>query len=149
MQCQADTQFWTDESTQCTCTGDQLTCTQIRRTLRPTDPSKSGKCEVSGDLRYTTFDGVNFRFMGPCTYTLTKACDGVSELPSFVVDVQKEQRSNSSVSSIQQVNVKLQGLRVTLLKSERRRIMVSVITYFMPTFTYHQWFYGHEVLCVL
>ncbi|XP_037386876.1 zonadhesin isoform X4 [Pygocentrus nattereri] len=142
MQCQSGTQLWTDESTQCTCTEGQLTCTQIicgdGQTCRQavTSTVSSGTCRVASDLRYRTFDGVNFRFMGPCAYILTKVCDGVSVVPGFAVEVQKEQRRNSSVSMIQQVKVNLQGLRVTLLRRDRRRIMVNGIWKNLPLSLY-------------
>ncbi|XP_036411853.1 zonadhesin [Colossoma macropomum] len=142
LQCQSGTQLWTDESTQCTCTEGQLTCTQITcgdgQTCRQavTSTVSSGTCRVASDLRYRTFDGVNFRFMGPCAYILTKVCDGVSVVPGFAVEVQKEQRSNSSVSLIQQVKVNLQGLRVTLLRRDRRRIMVNGIWKNLPLSLY-------------
>ncbi|KAL6468240.1 hypothetical protein MHYP_G00239170 [Metynnis hypsauchen] len=142
VQCQSGTQLWTDESTQCTCTEGQLTCTQITcgdgQTCRQavTSTVSSGTCRVASDLRYRTFDGVNFRFMGPCTYIFTKVCDGVSVVPGFSVEVQKEQRRNSSVSMIQQVKVNLQGLRVTLLRRDRRRIMVNGIWKNLPLSLY-------------
>ncbi|KAL7850999.1 hypothetical protein AOLI_G00213550 [Acnodon oligacanthus] len=142
VQCQSGTQLWTDESTQCTCTEGQLTCTQITcgdgQTCRQaaTSTVSSGTCRVASDLRYRTFDGVNFRFMGPCAYILTKVCDGVSVVPGFAVEVQKEQRRNSSVSMIQQVKVNLQGLRVTLLRRDSRRIMVNGIWKNLPLSLY-------------
>ncbi|XP_066508130.1 MAM and LDL-receptor class A domain-containing protein 1-like [Hoplias malabaricus] len=144
LQCQSDVQFWTDESTQCTCTAGQLTCSQspcgdgqtCGQTLSSTALSTSATCRVASDLRFTTFDGVNFRFMGPCTYILTRVCEGINTLPDFVVEIQKKLRSNSSVSRIQQVNVNLQGLRVSLLRRDRRRVMVNGIWRNLPLSLY-------------
>ncbi|KAI4880211.1 hypothetical protein NFI96_003064 [Prochilodus magdalenae] len=131
LQCQSGSEFWTDESTRCTCTEYQLTCTRITRETASSADS-SGSCTVGSDLRYRTYDGVNFRFTGSCSYILTKVCDGVSVVPGFAVEVQKEQRGSSSVSVIQQVRVNLEGLRLTLLKRDRRRIMVNGIWRNLP-----------------
>ncbi|XP_030629325.1 zonadhesin, partial [Chanos chanos] len=91
-----------------------------------------GTCSVDSDPRYTTFDGVNFRFVGPCTYVLAKVCDNSELLPTFVVEAQNEKRGDSSISSIQRVNVNIQGLRVSMLKRDRHRVMVNGIWKSLP-----------------
>lgn len=46
-------------------------------------------------------------------------------LPEFAVEVQNERKGDSHISSIQQVNVNIRGLRVSMLRTERSRVMVS------------------------
>ncbi|XP_051554355.1 zonadhesin [Myxocyprinus asiaticus] len=128
-QCQSGTQFWTDETTRCTCTDEQLTCSHIPLSR---NDSTFGTCNVASDPHYTTFDGVGFHFVGPCTYILSRVCDKSGLLPEFAVEVQNEQRGDSPVSSIQQVNVNLQGLRVIMLRRERSRVMVNGILRNLP-----------------
>lgn len=135
-QCHPDTQFRTDEFTQCTCIESQLTCTKIAcgdgqpcskavQSKRSSDSFTSGTCKVTSDLRYTTFDGVKSRFMGHCIHLLTEVCDEAGLLPYFVMEVENEQIGKSSKVQIQQVNLNIQHLRVTLPRREKRKIMVS------------------------
>ncbi|KAK3513846.1 hypothetical protein QTP70_028832 [Hemibagrus guttatus] len=142
-QCHPDTQLWTDEFTQCTCIESQLTCTKIAcgdgqpcskavQSKRSSDSFASGTCKVKSDLRYTTFDGVKSRFMGHCIYLLTEVCDEAGLLPYFVVEVKYEQIGKSSKVQIQQVNLNIQHLRVTLPRREKRKIMVNGIWRNLP-----------------
>ncbi|XP_058273847.1 MAM and LDL-receptor class A domain-containing protein 2 isoform X6 [Hemibagrus wyckioides] len=142
-QCNPDTQFWTDEFTQCTCIESQLTCTKIAcgdgqpcskaiQSKRSSDSFTSGTCKVASDLRYTTFDGVKSRFMGHCIHLLTEVCDEAGLLPYFVMEVENEQIGKSSKVHIQQVNLNIQHLRVTLPRREKRKIMVNGIWKKLP-----------------
>lgn len=81
---------------------------------------------MASDSHYTSFDGVNFLLDNPCTYVLSRVCDESGLFPEFSVEVRNEKKGGSSVSSVHQVNVNMQGLRVTMLRKERRRVMVSV-----------------------
>lgn len=141
-QCQPDTRFWTDEFTQCTCIESQLTCAQIAcgdgqpcskavRSKRSSDSFTSGTCKVTSDLRYTTFDGVKSRFMGHCIHLLTEVCDEAGLLPDFVMEVKTEQIGKSSKVQIQQINLNIQHLRVTLPRRNKRKIMVSGLAAFI------------------
>lgn len=83
------------------------------------------------DLRYTTFDGVKSRFMGHCIHALTEACDTAKLLPDFAVNVKNEQIGESSKFQIQEVNLKIQNFRLTLLRRNKRKIMVRGFTDFI------------------
>lgn len=63
--------------------------------------------------------------MAPCTYVLAKTCASSEALPVFSVDVINEQNGNSSVSTVQQVNVDLGNLRLSLLIRQTHRAVVS------------------------
>lgn len=85
------------------------------------------------DLRYTTFDGVKSHFMGHCIHVLTEVCDEAGLLPDFVVEVKNEQISKSSKFQIQWVNLNIRSLRVTMLRRNKKKIMVSEFTAFIWT----------------
>ncbi|XP_056336956.1 MAM and LDL-receptor class A domain-containing protein 1 isoform X1 [Danio aesculapii] len=126
LQCQLGT-FWTDESTRCTCKDDQLVCSHM-----PWSNDTFGTCHVASNPHYTTFDGVSFQFESPCTYILSKVCDDSGLLPEFAVEVQNEKKGESHVSSIQQVNVNIYGLRVSMMRAERSKVMVNGIWKHLP-----------------
>ncbi|XP_053507428.1 MAM and LDL-receptor class A domain-containing protein 1 isoform X2 [Ictalurus furcatus] len=142
-QCQPGTQFWTDEITQCTCIESQLSCAQIAcgdgqpctkivQSKRSSDSFASGTCKVMSDLRYTTFDGVKSHFMGHCIHVLTEVCDEAGLLPNFLVEVKNEQIGKSTKFQIQQVNLNIKSLRVTLPRRNNRKIMVNGIWRNLP-----------------
>uniref|UniRef100_A0A8C7LIK6 Zonadhesin-like n=1 Tax=Oncorhynchus kisutch TaxID=8019 RepID=A0A8C7LIK6_ONCKI len=93
----------------------------------------AGTCTVHSNPHYSTFDGANFRFMGPCTYVLTQVC-APSETPlsHFSVEVKNELRGNSSVSAVHQVKVEVENLRVSLHKRQNHRVMVNGIWRKLP-----------------
>ncbi|XP_064848656.1 zonadhesin-like isoform X2 [Oncorhynchus masou masou] len=93
----------------------------------------AGTCTVHSNPHYSTFDGANFRFVGPCTYVLTRVC-APSETPlsHFSVEVKNELRGNSSVSAVQQVKVEVENLRVSLHKRQNHRVMVNGIWRKLP-----------------
>ncbi|KAG5286596.1 hypothetical protein AALO_G00016710 [Alosa alosa] len=135
VQCQDGSEFWTDEATRCVCSGGRLSCSPATCPeghtcvqSAPTGSSEpSGTCVAHSKPRYTTFDGVNFGFVGPCTYILAKTCtEGATEQPlPFIVEAENEQQGNSSVSSVQQVNVDLKGVHLSMLRKEFKRVMVN------------------------
>ncbi|XP_071218260.1 zonadhesin-like [Salvelinus alpinus] len=93
----------------------------------------AGTCTVYSDFHYSTFDWANFRFVVPCTYVLAQLCSS-SEIPlsHFSVEVKNEQRGNSSVSPVLQVNVEVENLRVSLHKRQNHRVMVNGIWKKLP-----------------
>lgn len=133
-QCESDTELWTDESTHCLCSAGQLSCSlsqcpkgQICGPQRGSSRriSTSGMCTIHSDTGCSTFDGVLFRFMAPCTYALAKTCSPTETLPMFSVEVVNEQNGNSSLPTVQQVVVEMANLRVFLLKRQTHRVVVS------------------------
>lgn len=85
-------------------------------------PNTSGTCSLTSDI--TTFDGARQRLAESCNYVLAIVCTDSAPVPFFRVEARNEQRGDSYVS-VQQVDVHLQGLTVSLLKREARKAMVS------------------------
>ncbi|XP_075764391.1 zonadhesin [Pelodiscus sinensis] len=120
-----------DCSEKCTCQGqDAIHCQaadcQPQESCQLQDgeygchPTGWGSCVVAGDPHYTTFDGRLLHFMGTCSYTLSRVCDGRSGLPNFTVEAANEHRGASAqVSYVRAVAVEVYGHRVALLKGRR------------------------------
>ncbi|KAM8953099.1 IgGFc-binding protein-like [Pelodytes ibericus] len=83
-----------------------------------------GICIASGDPHYNTFDGRVHHYMGNCSYTLSKLCDGSpSGLPDFHVYTTNEHRgSNSKVSYVQSVHVHVYDNTFDLLKNKKLNV---------------------------
>ncbi|KAE8290962.1 MAM and LDL-receptor class A domain-containing protein 2 [Larimichthys crocea] len=140
-QCDSNTEFWTDESTHCFCSVSQLSCSvsqcpkgQICGPQRGSSSgiSASGTCTIHSHTDCSTFDGVLFRFMAPCTYTLAKTCSSTKALPMFSVEVVNEQNRNTSLPTIQQVIVEIGAFRVSLLERQTRRVVVNGVWKKLP-----------------
>lgn len=136
IQCESNTELWTDESTRCLCSFGQLSCSpskcpkdQICGPQRggSSGISTSGTCTIQSHTDCSTFDGVLFRFMAPCTYVLAKTCSPTDALPMFSVVVVNEQNGNSSLPTVQQVTVDTGNIRVSLLKRQTHRVAVSYL----------------------
>ncbi|KAM8849735.1 uncharacterized protein AB9W97_021314 isoform 2-T2 [Spinachia spinachia] len=135
-QCESDTELWTDESTRCLCPGGQLSCSPSRcpegHTCSPQRGPSTGTCTVHSHTDCSTFDGVVFRFVAPCTYTLAKTCSLSEAMPMFTVEVVNEQSWDSFLPTVEQVVVKMGNFRVSLLKRETSRIVVNGIWKKLP-----------------
>ncbi|CAM5173834.1 unnamed protein product, partial [Natator depressus] len=86
------------------------------------EPCQTGRatCSASGDPHYYTFDGRVHHFMGNCTYTLSKVCNGSRGLPPFDVSTTNEHRgSNTKVSYVKSVHVDVYGTQISLLKNRK------------------------------
>ncbi|XP_033994166.1 zonadhesin-like isoform X1 [Trematomus bernacchii] len=140
-QCDSNTEFWTDESTRCLCSGGQLSCSPTQcpkgqicspQIERSSGIHTSGICTVHSHTDCSTFDGVLFRFMASCTYTLAKTCSPSETLPLFSVEVVNEQNWNSSLPTVQEVIVDMGNFRVSLLKRQTHRIVVNGVWKKLP-----------------
>ncbi|KAM7379278.1 hypothetical protein PAMP_004843 [Pampus punctatissimus] len=140
-QCESNTELWTDESTRCLCSAGQLYCSPSqcpeRQICGPQKGSSSGisatgMCTIHSGTDCSTFDGVLFRFMGPCTYVLAKTCSPTETLPMFRVEVVNENNGNSSLPTVQQVIVEMANFRVSLLKRQTHRVVVNGIWRKLP-----------------
>lgn len=70
---------------------------------------------MEGDPHYHTFDKQLHNFMGTCTYTLSKLCEGNSSLPYFNVEAANEHRGgNTRVSYVRYVDVDVADQRIRL-----------------------------------
>ncbi|XP_072297526.1 uncharacterized protein [Eucyclogobius newberryi] len=123
VQCEASTQLWPDNSTRCLCSEGQLSCSRAPST---------GMCTVHSHTDCSTFDGALFRFMAPCTYTLAKTCSGTPGSPQFSVDVVNGQHDNSSLPSVEQVDVNINNFRMSFFRRQTHRVVVNGIWRTLP-----------------
>ena len=137
-QCEPNTDLWTDKSTRCVCSAaEQLSCSTPlcpggQTSDRPSERSAKGVmvgrgiCTIHTDPQCSTFDGALFRFMAPCTYILAKTCVPIRGLPVFSVEVVNTQDAiNASEATVERINVEVNNVRLSLLKRETKRVMVS------------------------
>ncbi|XP_064499952.1 IgGFc-binding protein-like isoform X1 [Pseudopipra pipra] len=82
-------------------------------------------CWLASGSHYRSFDGKTFDFMGTCTYTLTTLCSSDPTFPAFSVEVQKEKKENSKVSSIGSINVRIDNVTVTVVRAENGMVRVN------------------------
>ncbi|RMC09520.1 hypothetical protein DUI87_13672 [Hirundo rustica rustica] len=82
-------------------------------------------CWLAGGPHYRSFDGKTFDFMGTCTYTLTTICNPDPTLPAFSVEVKKEEKENSKVSSIGSITIRVDNVTVTAVQSENGMVRVN------------------------
>uniref|UniRef100_A0A8D0ARM6 Zonadhesin-like n=1 Tax=Sander lucioperca TaxID=283035 RepID=A0A8D0ARM6_SANLU len=136
-----NTEFWTDESTRCLCSGGQLACSPFQcpkgQICGPQIGSSSGisttgTCTIHRHTECRTFDGVLFRFMDPCTYMLAKTCSPSEALPMFSVEVVNKQNGNSSLPTVQKVTVNMGKFRVSMLKKQTHRVVVNGVWKQLP-----------------
>ncbi|XP_063297781.1 uncharacterized protein LOC134586215 [Pelobates fuscus] len=102
------------------------TTTHPAATRATTTPPKleHGICSASGDPHYNTFDNNVHHYMGNCSYTLSKLCNGShTDLPYFHVYTTNEHRkSNTKVSYVQSVHVEIYNNTIDLLKNKKLNI---------------------------
>lgn len=132
-------EFWTDDtcSTKCSCpsAGGSLVCNSascppgkycgIKDGVPGCYDLTFGNCVIYGDPHYDTFDKETHHFMGICTYTLSKVCSNYTNLPYFNIEAKNEHRGNPTVSWVQKVMVEVYDHKITIVKNERSRILVS------------------------
>ena len=75
-------------------------------------------CIASLDPHYTTFDLLNYGFMGNCSYVMSKPCNHTS-MTYFEVHADNENRYNKqyyTVSWVKAVHVYVSMLKISILK---------------------------------
>ncbi|KAM9724184.1 IgGFc-binding protein isoform 1-T1 [Menidia menidia] len=91
-----------------------------------------GTCWAMGDPHYRTYDGRRYDFMGTCTYVITKNCGTDADLTPFEVLAQNENRGSRRVSYVALVTVKVHGVTITAVRSERGRVRIDNSLWSLP-----------------
>lgn len=90
-------------------------------------PKIFGVCTAVGATHYETFDGQGFIFQGMCvSYLLVGLCEETQNLVGCQVLVQKGNLSDSLVSSITVVTVKVYNKTISISREHPGKIMVSL-----------------------
>ncbi|KAL4635942.1 IgGFc-binding protein-like isoform X1 [Arapaima gigas] len=145
-QCTPGSGFWTGDActTQCTCFNLGLICSPASCPEQHTCETSNGllgcypssdTCIVRANSHCSTFDGAELHLIRTCTYNLATVCRNSSDIPYFRVEAQYEKGENgltSSTSSIQQIHVDLQNLRVSMLQRQKHKVIVNGLWRSLP-----------------
>lgn len=65
--------------------------------------------------------------MGTCTYVIAKNCKADTKEQQFEVLAENENRGNRRVSYVGVVTVKVYGVTITVVRSEKGRVRVRIL----------------------
>ena len=89
-------------------------------------PQYTGICWAWGDPHYRTYDGFNYNFQGTCRYIISETCGDLAGLTPFRITESNDNRGNTAVSFVREVQVAVYGFTITILKNQIGRVMVRL-----------------------